>query len=77
MAVSNCNYGMLDFSIRGNRRKGVSFIIAMLLRICDEEHDYVRSIQGNLQEDDVDAYYKAEESFDSIRDAIDALMGAY
>jgi len=77
MAVFNCNYGMLDFSIRGNRRKGVSFIIAMLLRICEEEYDYVRSIQDKLQEDDGGAYYKAEESLDSLRDAIDALMGAY
>jgi len=67
--------GILDLSTRPKRRQAVSLVIMWLIRICSEEEAYQKRIPTNLQGGD--AYAAAEESIDSIGEAIAILVDAY
>jgi hypothetical protein len=64
-----------DFSTRPKRRRAVSHIVAVLIRLCNAEIAYRDRIPDNLQ--DSDAYAAADESVELLTDAIDALISAY
>ena len=64
-----------DISTRPKRRRAVSLIVDALISICNAETAYRDRIPENLM--DSDAYAAADESIDSLTDAIDALMSAF
>jgi hypothetical protein len=60
---------------RGGRRKEVALIISRLEKICNDEEAYQSKIPENLQSGP--AYEAAEQSLDSIEQAIELLREAY
>jgi hypothetical protein len=75
MTSFNSIFDNVDISSRPKRRKTVSLIIKELTLICERENAYMERIPENLQ--DGDAYADAENSVDTLNDAIMVLMDAY
>lgn len=75
MTSFNSLFGNVDISSRPRRRKVVSLIIEELTRICETENDYMKRIPVNLKGGDACA--DAENSIETLGDAIMALMDAY
>lgn len=65
----------LHIKTRGDRRKAVRAIIAVLQLICDKESDYLDNIPENLQS--APAFEASELSLEQLATAIDALSEAY
>jgi hypothetical protein len=68
-------FGPLDISSRPKRRRAVSFIISELERIRSAEETYMKRIPENMHGGD--AYAAADDSVDSLADAVSSLLDAY
>jgi hypothetical protein len=75
MTTFNSVFGAVDISTRPKRRHVVRLILAELSNIRAEEEAYLGRIPPNM--DGGDAYTAADESIESLTDAIFTLEDAY
>jgi len=75
MRANNLIFNTIDISTRPKRRRAVSLIIDVLMRIRNAEIAYMERIPENFQL--CDAYAAADESIDTLTYALDLLSDAY